>query len=236
MSDKLRTPLAASQERLETLLDLSGGISDGALRQSIGQTVDQMMDFLGMMEKIFDFLGVHAPSYGEDGGAAVGLDRAQVEALAVSIMNKRHSKKIEYEFDFPLEFALAINEKPMEVLMKNLVENAVKFNDHYAAKIAISAVREGGMVRFTVADNGQGIPGEEKQSVFDAFYQIDNPEAGNAEGLGLGLAIVKKIVETGKGDLKVESPPRGGTAVSFTLPLAPEAAATKSVKTAAVSR
>ncbi|HTB21817.1 MAG TPA: response regulator [bacterium] len=236
MSDKLRMPLAVSLERLGTLRESSGLVSDQAFKQSIESTVDLATDFLAMMDKIFDFLTVHAPVPGEDGSDAAGLDRAQVEALAVSIMNRPGPKKIEYEFDLPLDLDLSISEKHMEILMKNLIENAVKFNDHYAAKIAISAVREGGLVRFTVADNGQGIPGEERQSVFDAFYQIDKPGIEDAKGLGLGLAIVKKIVEAGKGEVKVEAPPKGGTAISFTLPQAAEADAPRSAETLAVSR
>ena len=76
-------------------------------------------------------------------------------------------------------------------------------------------------VEVRVIDTGIGIPGEEKQRVFDAFYQVDSSSTREYGGAGLGLSIVKRLVEAHAGTIGVEDNPPRGTAFVVSLPQAP---------------
>jgi CheY-like chemotaxis protein len=208
MSDKLRKPLAKSLQSLATFKGASSDVSD-------------VMEFLRMMEKIFDYLSVSAAApYDPATGAKGGVDMGRVEALVNAAVLAQTGKKFECDFKLGKGLGLSLGEDLLEIIFKNLIENAGRFTDKQAAKLCFTAVKEGDQVRFSVTDNGVGVPGEERQNIFDAFYQIERPGMAKAPGLGLGLAIVKKIVETNHGDIRVDFPTAGGTTITFTLPLA----------------
>jgi two-component system cell cycle response regulator len=205
LSDKLRAPLAK-------------GLKDLAALPDPPPAVDEVMDFLRKMEKIFDFLSVS----GSDrlSGLRPPVDMAGLRSLFNAAVDAQPGKAVECEYRLEAGLGLSMAKDALGILLKNLVENASKFTDQTVAKVTLSASREGDKARVTVADNGHGLPGEERQAIFDAFYQVDRRGAGKAPGLGLGLAIVKRIVQSNQGEIRAELPPGGGTSVTFTLPLA----------------
>ena len=99
-------------------------------------------------------------------------------------------------------------------VFSNLIGNAIKFTPQGGA-ITVTAESLSTEVRFSVSDEGPGIPAEHRAHVFDRYW---HQRAGNRRGTGLGLYIAKGIVEAHGGRIWVEdtSP---GTTVSFTLPL-----------------
>jgi signal transduction histidine kinase len=83
--------------------------------------------------------------------------------------------------------------------------------------VRLRVAREEGSIRVRVSDEGPGIPREEHEKVFEAFYRgKENPESS---GSGLGLAISKAIVTAHGGRIWVEETTGGGTAVVFDIPL-----------------
>ena len=82
--------------------------------------------------------------------------------------------------------------------------------------IHVSAEPEAGDWRFSVRDNGTGVPPEQRERIFQLFKRA--PTCGAVPGLGLGLAICKKIVERHGGRIWVESEPGSGSTFRFTLP------------------
>jgi two-component system cell cycle response regulator len=208
MSDKLKAPLARS---LQSLAAFKGATSD----------LSDVMEFLRMLEKIFDYLSVSAAGpYDIATGAQGGVDMERVEALVNAAVAAQTGKTFECDFKLGKGLGLPLGEDLLEIIFKNLIENAGRFTDKQPTKICFTAVKEGDNVRFSVTDNGVGVPGEERQNIFDAFYQVERPGMAKTPGLGLGLAIVKKIVETNHGDIRVDFPTAGGTTITFTLPLA----------------
>ncbi|HEX6260456.1 MAG TPA: PAS domain S-box protein [Woeseiaceae bacterium] len=101
-------------------------------------------------------------------------------------------------------------------VLENLVGNAIKFTAP-GGRITVGAARDGGDVRFWVADAGAGIPAEHLPHLFDRFWQAHTAER---RGAGLGLPIAKGIVESHGGRLSVESNPGRGSTFSFSIPLA----------------
>lgn len=100
-------------------------------------------------------------------------------------------------------------------VLGNLISNAVKYNQSQPKRVRIYS--EGAVPpRFYVADNGIGIPVEQREAVFHLFRRLHAPDAYGG-GSGMGLAIAAKIVERHGGRMWIESTPGGGTTVGFTL-------------------
>jgi signal transduction histidine kinase len=100
----------------------------------------------------------------------------------------------------------------------NLVSNAIKFSPA-GSKIHITAEEDQGMVKFSIQDNGIGIPPQKLKKIFDRFYQVDGSTTRRYSGAGLGLAIIKQIIEAHGGRIAVESVLNEGTTFIFWLPI-----------------
>jgi CheY-like chemotaxis protein len=87
----------------------------------------------------------------------------------------------------------------------NLLNNASKYT-HIGGNIALTATVEGGFFTVRVTDNGQGIPPESLETVFDLFMQIDPESCGTQGGLGVGLALVRRIIDLHGGHIAARSP------------------------------
>lgn len=215
MSDKLRQPLALGMQQIADLQASAAVIDLAALKLAVAQSSGTVMEVLGMMKKIFDFLAVYASS----GAHPQHLGKAEVEELTRAAVEKIPGKKAVPEFRLPENLDLPVSRQFMGMLLENLVENAVKFNDKPLAKVVVSAVMDSDRIRFSVGDNGCGIPGEDKDNIFDAFFRGDKPAGAAKHGLGLGLAIVKKITESYGGEVDVKSMPDGGAEIAFSFPV-----------------
>jgi len=94
----------------------------------------------------------------------------------------------------------------LQILLRNLVENAVKYTPA-GGTVDISVQHEGGKIVVQVEDSGPGIPPEERERVFDRFYRVAGSDAA---GSGLGLAIIKAIAERHGATLVLDSSLRLG--------------------------
>jgi len=106
-------------------------------------------------------------------------------------------------------------------LLQNLVSNAVKYRGKQAPRIHVSAVRQDGMWRFAVADNGMGVAPEYHEQIFGVFKRLHGK---TISGTGIGLAICQRVVERHSGRIWVESQEGQGATFHFTLPAAKGAA------------
>jgi signal transduction histidine kinase len=100
----------------------------------------------------------------------------------------------------------------------NLVTNAIKYSPK-ASTIGISISQSESEVTIQVHNDGQAIPSEQQEHLFEPFYRTPNAYASPMEGSGLGLAISKEIVERHKGRIWVESSQGKGTSFFVRLPL-----------------
>jgi PAS domain S-box-containing protein len=101
-------------------------------------------------------------------------------------------------------------------LLQNLIANAIKYrHPDRPARVTVTAARFDSAWEITVADNGVGIPPEQRRRVFDMFTRLDDAPAG---GHGIGLSSCLRIVDRHGGGIRVEENPGGGTQMIFTLP------------------
>ena len=124
---------------------------------------------------------------------------------------------LELVHDPPLPDVAADSDKLRQVLV-NLVENAVKYSR--AGRIQVRLSSHYGNVRFSVRDEGPGIPLNQQERIFEKFYRLDPQMTKGVGGTGLGLYICRELVETMDGDMWVESSPGHGSTFSFELPVA----------------
>lgn len=100
------------------------------------------------------------------------------------------------------------------VILGELIDNAFKFHDKAILHLGVTADRNG----LSVSDDGPGIPPEERENIFQAFYLVEKDFTGNVPGAGLGLALVKKITDLGRGDIKLQSALGEGTTFTIRFP------------------
>ena len=104
----------------------------------------------------------------------------------------------------------------LAVVMRNLISNGVKFNEHERPRVEVDAAREASGWRISVSDDGIGISNEELGRVFEMFHRLHSQD--RFEGTGLGLALSLRIVERHGGEMGVESGVGEGSRFWFTLP------------------
>lgn len=100
-------------------------------------------------------------------------------------------------------------------VLSNLLSNAIKFAD--GGTVLLGCRRRGDSVDIQVADNGVGIPEQERDAIFDDFHQLGQ-DRGARNGVGLGLAIVRRIVAALGHPLRLQSELGRGTLFSLTVP------------------
>lgn len=125
------------------------------------------------------------------------------------------AKGVDVELHCEPTLTVETDASQLQRIVRNLLGNAVKFTD--AGSVRVRAIREGASVRVTVADTGRGIPPAEHESVFEEFYQVDNPERDRKQGLGLGLAIVRRLAALLEIDLSMRSTLGVGTTFELLL-------------------
>ncbi len=113
---------------------------------------------------------------------------------------------------------IAGDRQQLSWVITNLANNALRFTDEGGC-VKISATRQNGTVRVSVADTGHGIPREAQRTIFDKFVQIKEPAETTPGSVGLGLAIAREVVEAHEGAIWVDSVEGKGSTFYFTLPL-----------------
>jgi signal transduction histidine kinase len=108
---------------------------------------------------------------------------------------------------------LRINTSLFEILLLNLMTNAVKYNTSDAVVIDILVQPSSGKLRIDVSDNGIGFDASERKKIFKKFYQIGSADDMTAKGSGIGLYLAQSIAKMHKGRLSASSdgPGRGAT-------------------------
>ncbi len=117
------------------------------------------------------------------------------------------AKRIEAQVDVP----------KFKEVVQNLLSNAIKFS-HSGKRIAVKLNEKLNLIRFTVVDQGIGIPQKEIPYIFEKMYRASNSEKISVKGTGLGLYIAAQIVRAHGGQIKVNSSLNKGSSFTIILP------------------
>ena len=118
-------------------------------------------------------------------------------------LERYKSKNIHFIPQFSLESEITAPRREFIHAVMHLVDNAMKFGvDGGTVKLMIESARDGSAV-ITVQDDGPGIPRELRKKVFERYYQIDQGDSRNYEGLGVGLSIARAVFEHLGGSLNI---------------------------------
>jgi signal transduction histidine kinase len=203
-SHELRSPLATIGAGLELLQDGSGdGGTVTALRGEtarLGRLVDDLLllaraDERGIQPRR-DEVDLDEIVEGERNRPAEGDVRVEVRAEHVRVVGDRGQ---------------------LVRVLRNLVDNAHR---HAAGHVLVTLGRDDDQAALDVADDGPGVPAEERSRVFERFVRLDDARARADGGSGLGLAIVAEVVAAHGGKVWVEDAPGGGALFRVRLPAA----------------
>lgn len=214
VSHDLRNPLSTLTMGASFLLQLP--VEE---RARDTRTLERMLGAAGQMNALIrDLLEVSKMEAGRFAVEPVPQDpRAllrEATELAESLAGPA-GIRVETVVDGDVPDVLADPQRMLQVF-SNLVGNAVKFTPGEGT-ITLTLEADARAVRFTVSDNGPGIPADRLPHIFDRFWQAT---AVDRRGAGLGLAIVRGIVEAHGGTISVVSESGKGTRFTFTLPAA----------------
>ena len=213
VSHELRTPLAAIKGYATTLL-----------AEDVEWDVTSQREFLNIISDETDRLSALVSSL---------LDLSRIESGNLSISRiecpideiiQRATKRAQLENGNKLEIALAPNlptlygDPPrLETVVRNLIENAVKYAGEKAT-IRIEVGKEENNIVFRVKDDGPGIPAEESERIFQSFYRLDASLSRVVSGAGLGLAICQGLVRAHGGSIWAKPQPKGAC-IAFSIPI-----------------
>ncbi len=222
-SHELRTPLSAIKIAFETLREVSS--EDPKQVERCMTIVDGHLRRLeDMLQDLLDLSRIESPNIRPQ---TAPVKPAELFAtLKATMLPTARTKGVDLELvesGAPAQF----RSDPwlLNVIMKNLVENSIKFTPP-GGRVTVRIEPADGNVSLSVADTGIGIAPEHLDRVFERFYQVDTSRSGSAgRGTGLGLAIVKHAVSALSGSVHLDSTLGVGTTVKCVVPAAEEPAA-----------
>jgi two-component system phosphate regulon sensor histidine kinase PhoR len=207
VSHEFKTPLTSIRGYTETLL--SGAKDDPKIAVDFLSTIERNAQHLEAL--VTDLLTLarleaEVPAKREEFDLK-GLIDEQISARA-KILHKA-------DIQCPV-LHIQADRSRLSTAVSNLIDNAIHYNKP-GGEVRIAADAQNGTLHLSVADTGNGIPGEELPRIFERFYRVDKARSRESGGTGLGLSIVKHAIESQGGSITVTS--RLGTGSTFTIHL-----------------
>lgn len=212
IAHELRTPLTILRANLEVLQRQEGDI-DQAVIASLNDEIIRVSKLVKDMETL---------ALAETGNLILHKKPATVEVLIerlqpVFMEMKERGLMLDLEIE-PYLPQIEIDIDRVVQVMLNLLTNAIKHSPA-GGKIILGAAHDGGSLRISVSDQGEGIDQQQIPFIFERFYRKDDSRTRTLGGMGLGLAIAKTYIEAHGGKIWVESMPGKGSTFYITIPL-----------------
>ena len=199
-SHELRSPLARLKMAV-SLLESAQPESRAALRQEIEHNIRELD---ALVEEVL-------LSSRLDAAPALDLDEP-VHLLALAV---EEGARVDADVDGE-ELVVPGDERLLRRALRNLLENARRYGGKEAPEVRIA--RAGTTARIEVLDRGPGVPPDQRERIFEAFYRMPG-HAEHAGGVGLGLSLVRQIATRHGGSVRCEPRGGGGSCFSLTIPL-----------------
>ena len=219
ISHDLKTPLASVLGSAGTLRDLSDKLTDSEKAELLATIIEESERLNRFIANLLDMTRL------ESGAVTPKLAPHDLSEIVGSTLRRttkilrNHSVQLDLATDVPM---VSLDPVLFEQVLFNLLDNAAK----YAAlgtTVFIRMARDGDSVVLQVADEGEGIPQDDLEHIFDKFYRVQKTDQVRP-GTGLGLAISRGFVEAMKGTIVAANrTDRPGAIFTIRLPVASEA-------------
>ncbi len=216
VSHELKTPLAAIQATVETLLD-GGAIRDPEHNVRFLQRIRENSERL--YAQVQDLLTLGRIQSGQE---ALEIEPIPVhEAIKACVSrqeDRARTKGLTLEQVPPSETVTVLaDDEALAQILDNLVDNAIKYTGE-GGRIRLRWFQEKGEAALQVEDTGVGISEKDLPRIFERFYRVDKARSRQLGGTGLGLSIVKHLAQVLKGSVSVTSIPGAGSTFTVRLP------------------
>jgi signal transduction histidine kinase len=204
-SHDLKAPLRAIELLVQWITEGLAGYDANNVQENLGllgrrtQRLNRLLDDLLAYSRAGRKVGAHRMT---DTHALV-LD-------VVQMLNPPEHISISVEGQLP---KLRTYQTPLETVLRNLISNAIKHHPGPACRIVVSCKEEGDRYVYAIEDDGEGIPQQYAERVFEMFQTLKPRD--QVEGSGMGLAIVNRIVQWQGGRVWFESPTPSGKGTVF---------------------
>ncbi len=214
VAHELRTPLSAVYASLRLLASDRLAEDPQASRRILDIAVTNTDRLARLIDDLLEFERL------KSGRAVMDLEACNAENLLLQVEDTMApiAEKAGVTLDVALT-SLPLRADPDRVIqvLLNLVGNAIKFSPP-GGPVRVRAWAEGDFARFTVEDEGRGIPAAMHGWIFERFHQVKSADSRDKGGAGLGLAISRGLVEAHGGRIGVVSQEGKGSTFWFTLP------------------
>ena len=217
-SHELRTPLASIIGYVETLREDVEDLKPDVAERFLGTIHREAKRLQDLVSDLMSLSRIEAEKH-ELPGARVEIG-ALVERAARDGAGSERAARL--AIDIGGAFEVRGDEQQLEQLVRNLVDNALKYGLPDEPVTVSIAPHGESRVRLTVSDRGDGIPPEHVPHLTRRFYRTDPGRSRASGGTGLGLAIVKHIVERHRGRMDIDSVVGRGTTVTVSFPVESE--------------
>jgi PAS domain S-box-containing protein len=217
MSHELRTPINAIMGYADLLdLGIKGELNRDQL-EMVGRVRQTSRHLLGLINEVLDLAKIGS---GHVDLAFEELDIADIVRLAAEQITPLATEKgLHFHVERDGGVAKVVGDRTrLTQVVINLLSNAVKFTDTGAVTIRYGG--DGTRVRIRVRDTGPGIAPEQRDRIFEEFYQVDGTLSRAAGGTGLGLSIARRFTRLMGGDIWVRSEPGAGSEFIVDVPAA----------------
>lgn len=213
ISHELKTPIGAVGLLAEALVDASGDPEQ--VRRFATRLTQEAARLARMTQDIIELSRLQATNVIEQ---AESVSARSIVDLAVD-QNRVAAESRSIDLAVRGEFDAMVLGTPVLLVtaVNNLVSNAIRYSPD-GSRIGIGVRVVDGVVEITVTDQGEGIPEEDLDRVFERFFRVDQARSRHTGGTGLGLAIVKHAVQNHGGEVRVWSQPGRGSTFTIRLP------------------
>lgn len=214
LSHEINTPLCLMSQWINLLSDGTLGRLSGDQQHAVEVLLGAYERLHRMLEQLIDLMQGHAILLRRQPVSAQEL----VQQAVAAITPKAAARSITISCHLPQPpIPLEVDRGRCAAAFEYLIDNAVKFNrDGGQVEVELSETPDG--VQARIRDTGIGIPPQEREKVFEPFYQVDRRLNRSAEGAGIGLTLAKRYVELHGGSLQLSSEPGTGTTILLALP------------------
>ena len=214
ISHDLRTPLTSISGNASNLLSNGNSFDEATKKQLYTDIYDDSMWLINLVENLLSVTRI------EEGRLNLHITEDLVDDVISEALHHVNRKSIEHHISVQNkeDYLLAkMDAKLMVQVIINIVDNAIKYTPK-GSNILIKTWKQGDKAIISIADNGDGIPDDMKERVFDMFYSGANKIADSRRSLGLGLSLCKSIVNAHGGKIAVSDNTPHGTVFTITLP------------------